>query len=40
MVFVLSLNCRRTSLYARDRDKKIVLAYNEFANKKTKEDYN
>ncbi len=29
---------RRTSLYAIDRDRKIWLAYNEFAYKKTKDD--
>ena len=30
---------RRTSLYAVDRDRKIWLAYNEFAYQKTKDDY-
>jgi hypothetical protein len=30
---------RWTSLYAKDRDQKIRLAYKEFANKKTTDDY-
>jgi hypothetical protein len=33
-------NYRWTTLYARDRDQKIRLAYNEFAYKKTKDTHN
>ncbi len=34
------MKCRWTSLYARNRDQKIRLAYIEIAYKKTKDTYN